>query len=50
LFAPWHSVNAIPFDPAAMTPTGLAAAHLALLQARSAFAYHTAYGDRHGDP
>lgn len=50
LFAPWYSVNAIPFDPAAIAPAGLAAAHLALLQARSAFAFHTAYGDRDGNP
>ncbi len=50
LFAPWYSVNVIPFDPAAIAPAGLAAAHLALLQARSAYAFHTAYGDRDGDP
>jgi haloalkane dehalogenase len=49
-FAPWHSTQAIAFDPAAITPPALAAAHLALLQARSARLFHTAYGETYGNP
>ncbi len=51
-FRPWHSASAataIPFDAAAITPERLAAAHLALMQARSARAFHTAYGDQDGN-
>lgn len=51
-FQPWHSAcaaNAIAFDPAGITPAALAAAHLALLQARSARQFHTAYGGTYGN-
>ena len=51
-FRPWHQASAataIPFDAAAITPERLAAAHLALLQARSARAFHTATGDQDGN-
>lgn len=51
-FRPWHiasAATAIPFDAAAITPERLAAAHLALLQARSARAFHTATGDQDGN-
>ncbi len=44
-FAPWYSVSrahAAPFDPATITAENLAREHRALLQARSAQAYHIA--------
>jgi pimeloyl-ACP methyl ester carboxylesterase len=51
-FRPWHSpcaANAIPFEPETITPAALAAAHLALLQARRARNFHTVYGETHGN-
>jgi hypothetical protein len=51
-FRPWHQASAataIAFDPAAIAPDRLAAAHLALLQARAARAFHIATGDQDGN-
>ena len=50
-FRPRHqpsAANAIAFDSTAIAPDRLAAKHLALLQARSARAYHAAYGRTDG--
>ncbi|MCU0892524.1 MAG: alpha/beta fold hydrolase, partial [Sandarakinorhabdus sp.] len=45
-FRPWHSTaTPTPFDPAEIAPDRLAAKHLALLQARSARAYHAAFAE-----
>jgi len=51
-FRPWHQASAataIGFDAAAITPERLAAAHLALLQARAARAFHIATGEQDGN-
>ena len=50
-FRPWHqpgAATAMAFDSTAIAPVRLAARHLALLQARSARAYHLAYGTADG--
>jgi pimeloyl-ACP methyl ester carboxylesterase len=51
-FRPWHQASAataIAFDAAAIAPDRLAAAHLALLQARAARAFHIAAGEQDGN-
>lgn len=50
-FRPWHNASAaaaLPFEN--VTPERLAAAHLALLQARAARSFHLAYGATDGNP
>ncbi len=49
VFDPWYEANsthAIAFDPESLSPEKLAENHLALLNARSAKAYHLAFQDR----